>query len=327
MLPDVSSVNQLVSLQQPFRSSDFSLLCKKWSRLAGATGKAMPCKMDVEVKGIPVHVSETSTVEQLLNPYAWIDHVHEATSELSDLSSFRCSAWCFDSNKIPPSKELWVAEPPNTILESPPVKRFLAYPIKFKTSIISPSGEAATSPPPSPPPEDESDDSDDDPSTRQRRRFTASAPPRVGRELAAGSESASYGGVGSTAQARERPTSSGSHVVESMMATVSQTVSLDDVSLLDNEADVINETQMQSKTLEDRARPAPRVESAEDEATEAMVMENGPPEAPVLNLEGVILGLFLLLLWRNLQLNWVSWALNELRCSRPLPAQPLLGLR
>jgi hypothetical protein len=112
-----------------------------------------------------------------------------------------------------------------------------------------------------------------------------------------------------------------------MMATVSQTVSLDDVSLLDNEADVINETQMQSKTLEDRARPAPRVESAEDEATEAMVMENGPPEAPVLNLEGVILGLFLLLLWRNLQLNWVSWALNELRCSRPLPAQPLLGLR
>jgi hypothetical protein len=132
MLPDVSSVNQLVSLQQPFRSSDFSLLCKKWSQLAGATGKAMPCKMDVEVKGIPVHVWETSTVEQLLNPYAWIDHVHEATSELSDLSSFQCSAWCFDSNKIPPSKELWVAEPPNTILESPPVKRFfgLSYQIQ-----------------------------------------------------------------------------------------------------------------------------------------------------------------------------------------------------
>jgi hypothetical protein len=36
-----------------------------------------------------------------------------------------------------------------------------------------------------------------------------------------------------------------------MVATVSKTISLDGMSLPDNEANVINETQMQSKTLED----------------------------------------------------------------------------
>jgi hypothetical protein len=63
LLPDVSSMNRLLSHQQPLRSSDFSLLCKKWSRLARAAQKALPCKLDVEVNVIPVHVWETSTVE------------------------------------------------------------------------------------------------------------------------------------------------------------------------------------------------------------------------------------------------------------------------
>jgi hypothetical protein len=56
-------MNRLLSHQQPLRSSDFSLLCKKWSRLARAAQKALPCKLDVEVNVIPVHVWETSTVE------------------------------------------------------------------------------------------------------------------------------------------------------------------------------------------------------------------------------------------------------------------------
>jgi hypothetical protein len=31
-----------------------------------------------------------------------------------------------------PSEELWVVEPPVAIVEDPPVKRVLAYPIKLK---------------------------------------------------------------------------------------------------------------------------------------------------------------------------------------------------
>jgi hypothetical protein len=163
MLPDMSSVNRLVDLQQPLRSPSFSLHCKKCSRLAGATGKALPCQLDVEVSGIPTHVWETSTVEHLLNPHAWIDHVHETTLELNDLSSFRCSVWCLNSGAIPSSNELWVTELPNAAVEDPPVKRFLVYPIRFKTFAGPSSGDSAPRPPPSPSPEGGNDGG---PSTR-----------------------------------------------------------------------------------------------------------------------------------------------------------------
>jgi hypothetical protein len=111
-------------------------------------------------------------------------------SELSDLSSFRCSAWCLDSAKFPIKGSLgyW---PPTAFMENPPVKRFFAYPIKFKISVVTPSRGAATSPPPSSPPEDDSDDSDEGPSNRQRRRFSTSVPPRLGWTLAVDSGSAS----------------------------------------------------------------------------------------------------------------------------------------
>jgi hypothetical protein len=128
-LPIVESVDRLVSLRQPLRSTAFSLLCKRWSRLAGATGRALPCLVDFELRGIPAHVWETSTVEQFLSPYGWIDHVHSDTLRLADLSTFWCSAWCSDLSSIPRSKELWVTEPPSAIVEDPPVKRILAYPI------------------------------------------------------------------------------------------------------------------------------------------------------------------------------------------------------
>jgi len=199
MLPDLSSVTRLVNLKQPLCSPEFSLLCKKWSRLAGATGKVLPCQVDVEICGIPAHVWETSTVEQLLNPHAWIDHVHETTVELNDLSSFRCSAWCLDVSKVPPSKELWVAEPPNVILEDPPVKRFLSYPTSFKTSVVSPSCGLAPNLPPPPPHED---GSDEDPSTRQRWRLSASAPPRSHHQMIVGCVNAAGGGDISASQAR-----------------------------------------------------------------------------------------------------------------------------
>jgi hypothetical protein len=141
----------------------------------------LPCQLDVEVSGIPAHVWETSTVEHLLNPHAWIDHVHGTTLELNDLSSPRCSVWSLNSGSIPSSKELWVAEPPNAVVEDPPVKRFLAYPISFKTFAGPSSGDSAPRPPPSPSPEGGNDGG---PSARQWRRFMASVPPQSGSRTA-----------------------------------------------------------------------------------------------------------------------------------------------
>jgi len=72
-----------------------------------------------------------------LTPYAWIEQVHQSTVDLADLVSFRCSAWCHDPAEIPPTKELWVVEPPVAAVETPPVKRVLSYPLKIQFSIRS----------------------------------------------------------------------------------------------------------------------------------------------------------------------------------------------
>ena len=135
-LPNAESVDRLVSLGQPLRSPKFSLLCKRWSRLAGAIGRTLPCLVDIELCGIPAHVWETSRVEQFLRPHAWIDHVHSDTLDLVDLSTLRCSVWCSDLSSITCSKELWVTEPPSVVVEDPPVKRILAYPIDVHASVV-----------------------------------------------------------------------------------------------------------------------------------------------------------------------------------------------
>jgi len=72
VLPNLDLVDSLVGLRQPLRASNFSLLCKKWSRLVGASGKVLPWLIDVELHDIPGHVWESLTVEQLLSPHAWI---------------------------------------------------------------------------------------------------------------------------------------------------------------------------------------------------------------------------------------------------------------
>ena len=59
VLPNLSLVERLVGLRQPLCASNFSLLCKKWSRLIGASGKVLPWLIDVELHNIPSHVWET----------------------------------------------------------------------------------------------------------------------------------------------------------------------------------------------------------------------------------------------------------------------------
>ena len=175
VLPDLVSVDHLVGLQQPLRNGNFSLLCKKWSRLMGVAGKVLPWPIDVELRNIPSHVWETSTVEHLLSPHAWVQNVHQDTLNLIDLSVFRCLAWCSDPHLIPSSRKLWVSEPPVAVEEDPPVKRVLEYDIDIRFSIrFHPDGSAAN--PPSPPGDD--DDSVDSQRRRRSRRLRSPSPPR-----------------------------------------------------------------------------------------------------------------------------------------------------
>jgi hypothetical protein len=181
VLPDLVLVERLIGIQQPVRSlgGGLSLLCKRWNRLAGALGRVLPSLIDVELRGIPAHVWETSTADRLLCPYAWIQQVHPDTLGLLDLSSFRCLAWCSDLSKLPSSRDLWVVEPPSGIVEVPPVKRVLSYPVEFRFS------EVRAPVAPGPPASDGSDEDDGGDSSRgRRRRLRSPSRPRQSDPLA-----------------------------------------------------------------------------------------------------------------------------------------------
>jgi len=205
VLPDMALVDRLVGLQQPVRSPsfNFSLLCKRWNRLAGAHARVLPFLLDVELRGIPAHVWETSTVERLLSPHDWVQQVHPDTLALSDLSCFRCLGWSTDPSALPSARELWVVEPPMAAVEDPPLKRVLAYPVKLKYS-------DALRPAPSPPPSsDEGNDSEDD-STRWRRRIRSPSPsprarPASVADQASGQAGSQFGSVCGQVRSADSP--------------------------------------------------------------------------------------------------------------------------
>ena len=117
--------------------------------------------------------------------------MHSDTLDLVDLSTLRCSVWCSDLSSITCSKELWVTEPPSVVVEDPPVKRILAYPIDVHASVVIL--------PDAPPSNGDSggDDSREDGSSRQRRRFSAPLLPPFASGLADGRETGS-GALGHT---------------------------------------------------------------------------------------------------------------------------------
>ncbi|CAD6337489.1 unnamed protein product [Miscanthus lutarioriparius] len=113
----------------PASSTTLRLHCRRWSRQAHASAATLQSLVDVELRGVLAHTWEVSTVENLLNPYGWVEKIHPATRLREDYSVFRCSAWCFRPEWIPSARELHVVEPSSTVAEIPPVKRTLVYPI------------------------------------------------------------------------------------------------------------------------------------------------------------------------------------------------------
>jgi hypothetical protein len=127
VLPDRDKVEELVGRWATLRAGAFSVVCKKWSRLMESKGALLPVLINLEIRGIPIHAWETSTVDHLINPFAWIHNVHPDTLNLKDVAVFRCSAWCLDPSAIPSSKELWIVDPAE--------KRVLVYTVNFAVSI------------------------------------------------------------------------------------------------------------------------------------------------------------------------------------------------
>jgi hypothetical protein len=135
ILPDMAKADLLVIRWPLIRTVSFSVICKRWARFLGASGVALPFLVDLEIGGIPVHAWETSTVEHILSPYAWIHQVHQETLALQDLSCFRCSAWCTDPSTIPASRDLWIVESVQVVEGNVGETMALSYPITISFSV------------------------------------------------------------------------------------------------------------------------------------------------------------------------------------------------
>jgi hypothetical protein len=106
VLPSEDLAQRLYTRWSIQRAATFTVGCKRWSRFFNSFSKTLLQLVDLELEGIPVHMWETVTLEHLINPFAWLFKVHSDTSGLSDLVSFRCSAWCIDTSMILESWEL-----------------------------------------------------------------------------------------------------------------------------------------------------------------------------------------------------------------------------
>jgi hypothetical protein len=164
MLPYEHQAIFLTDRRHIIRSGSFSLLCKRWSKLLGSLGSNLITPVDFELSGIPLHAWELSTVNQILNPFAWVQEVHADTLESRSLDVFRCSGWCYNPSIIPSSWNLWIVEPHG--LPSGKGRLALVYQIHIKVV----AHQSALLPPPR-------DPVVDDDSARQRRRYRSRSPP------------------------------------------------------------------------------------------------------------------------------------------------------
>jgi hypothetical protein len=164
MLPSLQFADQLTVRWNTIRADTFSLHCKRWSRFFGSSSASLPIHVEFELRGIPIHAWELTTVQQLLNPFAWVQGVHDETLQLKNLDVFRCYGWCYDLAVIPQTRDLWITEPLGT---GPGVGRLaLAYHVQIKVLV----GQRAVPDPTQVP-------SDLDGSARRRRRFRSRSPP------------------------------------------------------------------------------------------------------------------------------------------------------
>ncbi|GJN28000.1 hypothetical protein PR202_gb16077 [Eleusine coracana subsp. coracana] len=192
VLPNTDQVARLTSRWPMIKVASFSISCRRWSRLIGASSGVLLHLIDVELSGIPFHAWETLIVDHFLNPYAWIQKVHPETIALVDLSVFKFSTWCLDPTSIPAVRDLWIVEPPGANEEGDSGKRKLVYPINVGfTMVLQPTCSCPSHPPPP-------DGSDKDGSpTKQRRRFRSRSPP-------AGSRGQGHGGRSTAGSDKQR---------------------------------------------------------------------------------------------------------------------------
>lgn len=153
MANEESTIHLANSNDSPADNGTIRLYCRHWTHFVQAPGAVLPNLVDVDIHGILAHVWEVSTAEHLLNPFSWIREVHDSTRARENYFCFHVKAGCFVPNRLPPRRHLVIVEPPTGIVENPPVKRALVYPVRMTVlsaddGVAPPPLAGAAEPPP-----------------------------------------------------------------------------------------------------------------------------------------------------------------------------------
>jgi hypothetical protein len=177
LLPSVELADRMLSEGQTFFAPPLRVHIRRWSRqFLASGGREMPFLLDIELRGLPFHLRDVHSAEQLLVGHCLVHELLLGPGEVVDLSSFRLRVWCDDPDNLPSSLDLHVEEPPVDV--GPSYPRTMTYPISILVSRpgSSPEQFPPPPPPPSPPASDRQDEDRSSNSENQRRRRLNSQP-------------------------------------------------------------------------------------------------------------------------------------------------------
>jgi hypothetical protein len=148
LLPDEPTALRVYNEGRPIMLAPFMVLYRRWSRLKGASGTALPVLIDVSITSIPAHAWELETAEHLLDEWCWVSKLHPNTVNWHDDSSFKLTAWCFSHEPVPAAMDLVIVESPVFTEDGEHLKRALCYPISISVSSAPPTSCGRAPPPP-----------------------------------------------------------------------------------------------------------------------------------------------------------------------------------
>jgi hypothetical protein len=167
LLPNMELADRMLSEGQSFYAPPLRVHIRRWSRqFLASGGREMPFLLDIELRGLPFHLRDVHSAEQLLVGHCLVHELLLGPEEVVDLSSFRLRVWCDDPDNLPSSLDLHVEEPPVDV--GPSYARTVTYP---RTEQFPPPP-----PPPSPPTSDRQDEDRSSNSGNQQRRRLNSQP-------------------------------------------------------------------------------------------------------------------------------------------------------
>ncbi|CAL4906951.1 unnamed protein product [Urochloa decumbens] len=160
---------------RPFHPENFLIVCNSQAVLDAATSSWMA--FNIELDGVPPHAWSIDMASKLLAPSCWVEKLHEATANKTDLSTLRLTAWTRDISSIPTSRPLEVAEPEQAVVYNDPrmqlifgrlppylrQKKTLTYEILIHIRSVADFAPRSPLPSPSPPSSDGDSGHDDNP--------------------------------------------------------------------------------------------------------------------------------------------------------------------